>query len=92
MLHELEGPQANNSKQARNILKKLKFDNNTIEKVSRLIRWVHVPFDLSSYGIRKAINEVGIDIFELLFIVKRIILSTLDRDYYKENLRIEHCT
>ncbi len=87
LLHELEGPQANNSKQARNILKKLKFDNNTIEKVSRLIRWVHVPFDLSSYGIRKAINEVGIDIFELLFIVKRIILSTLDRDYYKEKLK-----
>lgn len=81
LLHELEGTQV------RKILKKLKFDNNTIEKVSRLIRWIHIPFDLSPYGIRKAINEVGIDIFEELFIVKRIILSIFDKDYYKEKLR-----
>ena len=81
LLHELEGTQV------REILKKLKFDNNTIEKVSRLIRWIHIPFDLSPYGIRKAINEVGIDIFEELFIVKRIILSIFDKDYYKEKLK-----
>ena len=81
LLHELEGTQV------RKILKKLKFDNNTIEKVSRLIRWIHIPFDLSPYGIRKAINEVGIDIFEELFIVKRIILSIFDKDYYKEKLK-----
>ena len=78
LLHELEGTQV------RKILKKLKFDNTTIEKVSRLIRWIHIPFDLSPYGIRKAINEVGIDIFEELFIVKRIILSIFDKDYYKD--------
>lgn len=87
LLHELARTQANNFKLVKSILKRLKFDNNTIEKVSRLIKWIYAPFELSPYGVRKAINKVGIDIIDLLFIVKRTILKTSDRDYYKEKLK-----
>ena len=87
LLHEVDCIQTNSFKFVKSILKRLKFDNNTIEKVSRLIKWTHILFELSPYGIRKAINEVGIDIFELLFIVKRTRLITPDRVYYKEKLK-----
>lgn len=87
LLHEVNNIEENNSKLARNVLNRLKFDNNTIEKVSRLIKWICIPFELSPYGIRKAIYKVGNDIFELLFIVKRTRLSTSNRSQDKENLK-----
>lgn len=55
---------------ARNILKRLKFDNETTDLVTRLIRWHDYRFTLTPQGMRKAVNKIGIDIMELLFKVK----------------------
>ncbi len=55
---------------ARSILRRLKFDNETIENTSHLINWIDTPFTLSNYGMRKAINQIGQDLMEPLFIVK----------------------
>ncbi len=55
---------------ARNILKRLKFDNETTDLVTRLIRWHDYRFTLTPQGMRRAVNKIGIDIMELLFKVK----------------------
>ncbi len=55
---------------ARNILKRLKFDNETVDFVTRLIRWHDYRFTLTPQGMRRSVNKIGIDIMELLFEVK----------------------
>ncbi|BCN28769.1 CCA tRNA nucleotidyltransferase [Anaeromicropila herbilytica] len=55
---------------AKEILKRLKYDNYTIDTVTRLIKWHDTEFRLTPAGMRKAINRVGEDIMELLFEVK----------------------
>ena len=52
-------------KMAKKILRRLKFDNDTIAKVSRLVRWhdlrpAPVPAD-----VRKAMNIIGEDLFPM---------------------------
>lgn len=56
---------------AKSILRRLKFDNETIDLVVRLIKWHDYRFTLTPAAMRKAINKIGEDIMELLFEVKR---------------------
>ncbi len=58
---------------SKEILRRLKFDNDTINKVSRLVRY-------HDYGngaapdkkwVRRAVNKIGEDLFPLLLMVKR---------------------
>lgn len=55
---------------ARNILRRLKFDNETIDLVYRLIKWHDYRFVLTPQGMRRAVNKIGIDIMDLLMEVK----------------------
>jgi tRNA nucleotidyltransferase (CCA-adding enzyme) len=56
---------------AKHILRRLKFDNETIDTVVRLVKWHDYNFALTPAGMRRASNKVGTDIMELLFQVKR---------------------
>lgn len=56
---------------AKNILRRLKFDNDTTDQVVRLVRWHDNRFPLTSSDMRRAIHRIGEDIMELLFEVKR---------------------
>ena len=53
------------------ILRRLKFDNETIETVTRLVKWHDYRFTLTPANMRKAANKIGEDSMELLFEVKR---------------------
>lgn len=55
---------------SKTILRRLKFDNETIELVTRLIRWHDYRFTLTPQGMRRGINKAGTDIMDLLFEVK----------------------
>lgn len=55
---------------AKNILRRLKFDNETLDMVIRLIKWHDYRFSLTPAGMRKAVNKIGTDIMYLLFEVK----------------------
>lgn len=75
VLHQLKTKEANSQDNrsknpAKGVLRKLKFDNETIDKTCRLINWIDISFTLSDYGMRKAINQIGKDLIEALFIVK----------------------
>lgn len=56
---------------SKKILRRLKFDNDTIQLVHRLVRWHDYRFVLEPTAMREAMNLIGSDIMELLFEVKR---------------------
>lgn len=64
--HALEGERI-----ADRILRRLKFDTMTREKVLRLVKWHDYRFSPKPSGIRRGIHKVGEDIFENLLRVMR---------------------
>lgn len=53
------------------ILRRLKFDNFTRERVVRLVKWHGLKYDDSETSVRRALNRVGGDIFEDFIKVQR---------------------
>ncbi|MDI9508664.1 MAG: CCA tRNA nucleotidyltransferase [Clostridiales bacterium] len=61
------GHQEKGAKTAKQILKDLKFDNDTLEAVVHLVRWHDYRFVLSPKGIRRAASKIGKEYMDLLF-------------------------
>ncbi|MCR4787080.1 MAG: CCA tRNA nucleotidyltransferase [Lachnospiraceae bacterium] len=55
---------------ARNILRRLKFDNNTIKIVSELAGFHDLYVDPTLKGVRKAMNKTGEDLFPMVLKIK----------------------
>jgi tRNA nucleotidyltransferase (CCA-adding enzyme) len=53
------------------IMKRLKFDNYTRERVVRLVKWHGLKYDDAETSVRRALNRVGEDIFEEFLKVQR---------------------
>ncbi len=71
---------------AKKILKRLKFDNYTIDIATRLITWHDYKFYLQEASMRRAANKIGTDIMELLFAVKRFDILAQNPETHKEKL------
>ncbi|MHB8129911.1 MAG: CCA tRNA nucleotidyltransferase [Mobilitalea sp.] len=69
---------------AMNILKRLKFDNDTLYDVVHLIRWHDYRFVLTPAGMRKAASKVGKEYMELLFEVNRADTSAKNPEHTGE--------
>ncbi len=70
------------------ILRRLKFDNDTIEQTCRLILWHDDRPPVSGKSIRRAISRIGLDAYPALFAVKRAdILAQSD---YKRAEKLEY--
>jgi tRNA nucleotidyltransferase (CCA-adding enzyme) len=69
---------------AKNILKRLKFDNDTLDSVTHLIRWHDYRFVLTPAGMRKAAAKIGRDYMELLFEVNRADTSAKNPEHTQE--------
>ncbi len=65
------GHQELGAKQAQEILRRLKFDNDTTERVCRLVRWHDDNPEPTERGIRRAIHHIGTEQYPALFAVKR---------------------
>ncbi len=65
------GHQVKGAKTANKILKRLKFDNDTIDKVVHLVRWHDYRFSLNAKAMRRAVSKIGRDYMELFFEVSR---------------------
>ena len=51
---------------AERIIRGLKFDNATLEAVTKLVTYHDFPFSISKKGVRRALNSVGEELFTLL--------------------------
>lgn len=56
---------------AKNILRRLKFDNDTIKMVSKLVQYHDYNFSDNLRGMRRAITKIGIEAFPAIFEIKR---------------------
>ena len=82
--HHFYGHQEKGAATANNILRRLKFDNDTINSVVHLIKWHDYRFVLTPTGVRKAISKVGKEFMELLFEIQRADTSAKNPDFIKE--------
>ena len=65
------------------ILHRLKFDNETIDKVKKIVRYHDRDVEPSAKYVRRALNDIGGDIFPLLFPVKYADIMA-QSDYKRE--------
>ena len=76
--HDIKG-----EKLAAKILRRLKSDNNTIDKVKRLVRWHDMRPEVTERSVRRAINKIGEDIFPLYLMVHKADIAA-QSDYKRE--------
>lgn len=65
------------------IMKRLKFDNDTTEKVRKIVRYHDRKIENNKKSVRRAVNYIGEDIFPLLFSVKYADIMA-QSDYQRE--------
>ncbi len=73
---------------ARDILKRLKFDNYTLEHVYRLVKWHGLKYYPTEKSVRRALNRIGADIFEDFIRVQRADVSAKNPAVVPEKLRL----
>lgn len=80
------GHPARGSKMAGQILRRLKFDNDTTERVCRLIMWHDENPRLEKSAVRKAVSKAGTEQYPALFAVKRADIGAQSRYRQAEKL------
>lgn len=87
-VHHFYGHAEKGSELSKSILKRLKFDNYTIDMVSRLIYYHDYQFTLTPSGMRRAVFKIGEDLMKLLFQVKRADVFAQNPSTQEEKLRL----
>lgn len=70
----------------KNILKRLRFDNDTMDKVTRLVRWHDYKIEPTPKAVRNSIFKIGEDIFESFLKVRRAAI--LSQSEYKRQEKL----
>lgn len=73
---------------AKSILRRLKFDNDTIERVCCLIKWHDDNPEISERNMRRAISRIGVEQYPALFAIKRA--DTLAQSEYKRQEKLAY--
>ena len=76
--HPFEG-----EKITRKVMSRLKFDNDTTDKVTKLVLYHDYDIAPTEAGVRRAINRMGEDIFAMIFTVRRADIAA-QSDYMRE--------
>lgn len=72
---------------AKIVLKRLKFDNDTIYKVSKLVFYHDYSVGRTAKGVRRAIHKIGEDIFPYLLEVQRADICAQSNDKKEDKLK-----
>lgn len=86
-IHHFHGHAQISEKYAGRILKALKFDNDTLHKVTKLTRYHDRKINTNARGVRRILNEIGEELFLMLLEVKKA--DTLAQSDYKRNEKLE---
>lgn len=81
--HPVEG-----ERMTKEILKRLKLDNHTIDLVCKMVRYHDDRPELSERNVRRAMNRISPEYFPLLFEVKRA--DTLAQSMYKRKEKLAY--
>lgn len=75
---------------SKEIMKRLKFDNYSISMVERLTKYCTYDFDISKIELRKFISKAGLDIMELLYILREAYYMGFGNDYAGYMMEIDN--
>ncbi len=76
--HPVEG-----EKITRRVMRRLKFDNDTTDKVTKLVLYHDYDIAPTEAGVRRAVNRMGEDILSMIFSVRRADIAA-QSDYMRE--------
>lgn len=76
--HPFEG-----EKITRKVMRRLKFDNDTTDKVTKLVLYHDYDIAPTEAGVRRAVNRIGEEIFPMIFSVRRADIAA-QSDYMRE--------
>lgn len=71
----------------RGILRRLRFDNDTIKKVTELVYWHECVWECTEKSIRKALSKIGPELFPMLLKVRHA--DILAQSTYKREEKLE---
>lgn len=80
--HPLEG-----EKITRRVMRRLKFDNDTTDKVTKLVLYHDYDIAPTEAGVRRAVNRIGEDIFPMIFEVRRADIGAQSNYMREEKLK-----
>lgn len=69
---------------ARDVLRRLKFDNETIRMVTGLVKYHGLTIEPTAKGVRRAMLKIGEELFPLLLEVKKADLAAKSKLSYQE--------
>lgn len=81
--HDIRGEQ-----KAKEILRRLKFDNDTIHKVTKLVRWHDYRMPAEKKNVRKAMSKISVELFPMYLLVKRA--DILAHSMYRREEELEN--
>ena len=81
--HDIRGEQ-----KAKEILRRLNFDNDTIHKVTKLVRWHDYRMPAEKKNVRKAMSKISAELFPMYLLVKRA--DILAHSMYRREEELEN--
>lgn len=81
--HDIRGEQ-----KAKEILRRIKFDNDTIHKVTKLVRWHDYRMPAEKKNVRKAMSKISAELFPMYLLVKRA--DILAHSMYRREEELEN--
>lgn len=72
---------------ARKILRRLRFDNDTIRKVTELVSWHECPWECTPRSLRRALSEMDAELFPVLLKIRRS--DVLAQSEYRREEKLE---
>lgn len=73
---------------ARKILRRLKFDNDTVKKVTRLVCYHDYRIEATPRNVRRAMNRIGVELFPYYLAIR--MADTKAQSPYKRRAKIEN--
>lgn len=89
-IDHFHGHAIGSAQKAHEIMKRLRFDNDALYKIERLVEYHDYRVEPTKKAVRHAINKVGEDLFDMLLEVQKADLSAQSKYEYDEKFnRIE---
>ena len=85
-LRIFKGHPEKSSELANEILHRLKFDNDTIRKVTKLVRYHDHRMPVTPAHVRRAVHEIGEDLFPFYMEVRRADVAAQSMYQHKEKV------
>ena len=86
-INHFRGHPEEGEKMTRAILRRLKFDNHTIDRVCHFVLWHDANPELNPRSVRKMVNKIGKDYYPQMFALKRADIKGQNPVFADEKLK-----